>query len=406
MALAILCIAGLWRYMEYHRMQNPNRTHPPMEITASPRTFCIGRTLVDLPQGLYPDDPAIAPLIRSSAILDGVRIEARPNVALEEFNAIVANRWAEVQTYTHNANTNPYVKPSQRQQVRDNGWILAFNHEEIKSNVRYIGNGQNTFEIKIYYDAEGYFWDKGTMFTMADSGVQIVEEMTDLMQRSRFNKADEVPQETGICLNGGFIQIYYMSKTESYSWRLELPAFNLSFAEEGRAAEKSMLENEFKEISPTYSEKDDYSALTGTAHRAAKRPDDPLPGEEVILTSTTYNTDARPREYASEVAALWDYQGRPKPDPKPALGATLGFKHKSTHTPGTLGDYPMPTPGSSYPTKEEFFALWDAIIGSIRFYPGALTPAPEQTKPEPPPLPSARQIQQDQRALDDFLRNG
>ena len=405
LALAILCIAGVWRYMEYHRMQNPNRTHPPMEITANPRTFCIGRTLIDLPQGLYPDDPAIASLIQSSATLDGVRIEARPNVALEEFNAIVASRWAEAQAYTHNANRNPYVKPSQRQQVKENGWILAFNHREIRSNVR-EENGVLVHDKRIYYDAEGYLWDKGTMFTMKDSGVRVSEKITDLIQRSRFHNVAETPTEAGVCFNGGFIQTYCSNRAEDYSWQLELPAFSLLLKMGTDIRETPLLERNAQRISPTHSSSDDYTTHKGMTQRAAQRPDDALPAEEIVWTTTTYNNHDHPKKYTSGVLALWEFNGRPKPDPKPYVVAEYRMAYESTERPNNLGDYPNQTANSTYPSKEEFFALWDAIMSTIRFYPGALTPAPEQQKPEPPPMPSARQIQQDQRALDDFLRNG
>jgi len=382
----------------------PNRNHPPMDITNNPQTYCIGRVLVDLPQSLSLSHPEVAKTISSNLDLSGIKITTRTNVSKAEFQRLVEARWKEVQGYTRNSNNKPYAQPSSRQNIRTNSVLLAFRHEMIRSNARWV-NGQREFDNLIVNDAEGYFWDNGTMFIVKDGGYDTVNErLADTLSRMSYMKPGDIPDEPGICVNGGFIAGHYRRTSESYLWSVTLPrGLRLSLYTGTDVREKPML-TQFRGLPRTHLEDPDmiYGAQQyRAAHRTA---DTHLPADEMIngVTKGDEEPGARP-EYETSISGRWEYMGQKPPNAAPFVRAEMSLVPiKTTYRPAELGGYPPQTRGSIHPTQEEFMAVWDLVMGSIRFYPGALDRAAEP--PKPVSLgPDAQQRAADDKGLDDFL---
>jgi len=79
----------------------------------------------------------------------------------------------------------------------------------------------------------------------------------------------------------------------------------------------------------------------------------------------------------------------------------MGSTFRTSSKPLSLGAFPEAQDTPDGPTEAEFFEVWDAVVASVRFRPGALTLPP--LKPAPAPPISREQAEADQRALDDFI---
>jgi len=382
----------------------PDRSHPPMDITNNPQTYCIGRVLVDLPQSLSLSRPEVAKTISSSLDLGRMQITTRTNVSKAEFQRLVEARWKEVQSYRKDSFGDAYVQPSQRQNVRTNGVLMAFRHEMIRSNARWV-NGQREFDNVMVNDAEGYFWDNGTMFIVKDGTYDTVNErIVDVLSRMSYIKMGDIPDEPGICIDGGFIVSHYRRTSERYIWSVTLPrGLRLTIQSGTDVREKPMLE-QFRGLPRANLEDSDMIYGTQQYRAAHRTADTHLPADEMIngVTKGDEEPGSRP-EYETSVSGRWEYMGQKPPNAAPFVRAEMSLVPiKTTYRPAELGGYPPQTQGSIHPTQEEFMAVWDLVMGSIRFYPGALNRVPEP--PKPVSLgPDAQQRAADHRALDDFL---
>ena len=375
-----------------------------MDITNNPQTYCIGRVLVDLPQSLSLSRPEVAKTISSSLDLGRMQITTRTNISKAEFQRLVEARWKEVQSYTRNSNNKPYAQPSSRQNIRTNGVLFAFNHEMIESNVR-RENGRTVFDNVIVNDAEGYFWDNGTMFIVKDGTYSKTnDKVADILSRMSYMKPGDIPDEPGICVNGGFIAHQYLKTSERYIWSVTLPrGLRLTIQSGTDVREKPMLE-QFRGLPRANLEDDDMIYGTQQYRAAHRTTDTHLPADEMIngVTKGDEEPGSRP-EYETSISGRWEYMGQKLPNAAPFVRAEMSLVPiKTTYRPAELGGYPPQTQGSIHPTQEEFMAVWDLVMGSIRFYPGALNRAPEP--PKPVSLgPDAQQRAADHKALDDFL---
>lgn len=380
----------------------PDRSHPPMEITNNPQTYCIGRVLIDLPQSLSLNSPDVAASISGNLKLDGMRITTRTNVSKAEFEQLVNARWKEVQSYK-TPSGKPYAQPSARHNIRTNGVLLAFKHRMIRSNARWV-NGQREFDNLMVNEAEGYFWDNGTMFVVKDGGYDNVnEKIANVLSQMSHMRLGDIPDEPGICVNGGFIALHYRSMTESYLWSATLPrGLSVSFYSGTDVREKPML-SLFSGLPRANLENS--SMVYGTRqYRAAHRSDGHLPADEIIngVTKGYEEPGSRP-SYKTSIEGRWEYMGQRPPNAAPFVRVEMELGPiKTDHRPADMGGFPAKTENAIHPTQEEFMAVWDMIMGSIRFYPGALNNAPkppDRTRPGP----SAQQITSDKQVLDDFL---
>jgi len=212
-----------------------------------------------------------------------------------------------------------------------------------------------------------------------------------------------IPDEPGICVNGGFIAGNYRRTSESYLWSVTLPrGLRLSFYTGTDVREKPMLE-QFRSL-PRATLEDDEMVYGTQQYRAVHRTDGHLAADEMIngVTKGDEEPGSRPK-YETSVSGRWEYMGEKPPNAAPFVRAEMSLEPiKTTYRPAVLGAYPPQSENSIHSTKEEFLAVWDLVMGSIRFYPGALNRAPQP--PKPVSLgPDAQQRAAEHKTLDDFL---
>jgi len=381
-----------------------------MDITQDPRPLCIGRFTVDIPYALHPANLEAKATVTTKIEYSGVEIIIRHNVTLEEFNQTVEQRWKELSELKPAVYEDPYVQPSSRTQMGENAWILAFKHHEFESNARWEGE-KRVYDIKVGHEAEGYLWNQETMFIIKDrSHLWENDDIKNIMSRLKLLAMSDTPTELGLCLNGALIESFYAERSESIIWSIDYPSglvmvfITASYAEEGGFM-LERIRDHFGIGTYPHMLKEEGDKMSYTTYRAAHR-EDHLPADEIIYACTFDYSDGKYQSYKTEVSARWEFPGEGRPATKPHIRFDMGFDIETDRTPAKQGVYPEPVGGETHPTEKEFFALWDAIAGSIRFEGNALTPKPEPAKPEPPPMPNAQQVSRDKNILDDFLRNG
>lgn len=387
----------------------PDRSHPPMEITNNPTTYCIGRILIDLPENLQLGSPEVQKMLSGSVTLGRITLSTQINVSLEEYERLVNKRWGEIKAYTHRSAGSPYERPSIQNQIRKNGILFGYHYRLLPGDSQYNRNGQLIREPdEMVHSAEGYYWENGTLFIMKSDDVYKDRALpiVNLMSALRYRTVTEVPRETGICLNGGFVEAYYRANVERFFWSAKLPqGLEMGIFISTGGAEKSQLQ-QFGGLM-THNPDDPDMVIGGKKLRVAKRPNDHLTAEELVTVAITgYDEVGEPVRFKTVVNGTWEFIGEKPPQAKPYVRVELGIAPIMINSrPQDLSAYPSSQLGS-FPSQSEFMALWDAVMSTIRFYPSALTPKPEPQKPEPPPIPNARQISRDKQMLDDFLKNG
>ena len=143
-------------------------------------------------------------------------------------------------------------------------------------------------------------------------------------------------------------------------------------------------------------------------------------GEEIVQSISSGNPDDSPPKWENEIVARWEVVGDLYEDSRtyvyngeaytpqiyyPDIVFQMTVTTPTDFKPQDPGAYPPVDSGGPSPTQEAFFAVWDAMVDSIRPYPGAFDPAPQQQPNETKPGPSTEQISSDKQVLDDFLGN-
>ena len=147
-------------------------------------TFCLGRFLIDMPQG--------ARLHGAGYKYDFAQIEKPKAMSLEQFNKVVNEREAQLKAVKHR------VEPSLlRQTVRPNASsrILVFWEQDFTS---------------AGVEIEGYRWIDGTRFLVTDEAdtekqALAVERMEQIVSGLRPRTVSDIPTDPGYCFEGGFI---------------------------------------------------------------------------------------------------------------------------------------------------------------------------------------------------------
>lgn len=351
------------------------------ETDKSVAPLCIGRVIVDLPKRFHISNPQAAPYIMNEVALDSVGVSTQVNVSLEEFNQIVTDRWAEIQTYTHDEDNIPYTRQAERNQFHDNGWMLSFKHKIIDYSVR-EPDGSYIVEKKPYYLVEAYYWDNGTMFKAQSTGISPEQRVQHVINAARYLAIGEIPQEPGVCLHGGFIAAPYLSMSESVTWELQLPDNGLALRiEAGYLKPKSETLKDYAIEIQNMGYVEDFHVETLRQNHLTKNGE---ADELVYVTQLTDNwVDGKPQILDSKVRAMWELSGHKGPNPQPYVHVELGFSTTDARYFNPSSIYPELKNDSQYPTEKEFFVLWDTIISSVHFYPQALASALEQLRPNP-----------------------
>ncbi|MDF3841636.1 T6SS immunity protein Tli4 family protein, partial [Pseudomonas citronellolis] len=376
------------------RLAHPDRSHEMTALTQNMRTHCVGRLLIDLPEGSTWKPDA------SGATIGGIKLAVETDIRQERFKERVEKRWREVEAIKLDNYRKRYVRPSERHDPTANSAVFLYEFEYIDG-----PNLQGVWSKDLFYQVEGYYWADGTLFKLGPA-LNGQEKIAALLPRLYARKADEIPFSPGLCLNGGFVRGYYdLGESEEVSWGFSLPR-NMGIAVRHTkvstpATSLFQRERESRDEAAAY-----LSALltpeeTFKEHlfRQATRQVGELRGEELIVGSVE---DTGVDKYVTSIDGIWEYTGKGAPSFQPQIKLILDTpSFLTTYIPSPAGGFPKWEDTPDGPTEAEFFEVWDAVVASVRFRPGALTPPP--LKPDPAPPISREQAEADQRFLDDFI---
>ena len=392
-ATAMLLGACAYGWRQW-RLAHPDRSHEMTALTQNMRTHCVGRLLIDLPEGSTWKPDA------SGATIGGIKLAVETDIRQERFKERVEKRWREVEAIKLDNYRKRYVRPSERHDPTANAAVFLYEFEYIDG-----PNLQGVWSKDLFYQVEGYYWADGTLFKLGPA-LNGQEKIAALLPRLYARKADEIPFSPGLCLNGGFVRGYYdLGESEEVSWGFSLPR-NMGIAVRHTkvstpATSLFQRERESRDEAAAY-----LSALltpeeTFKEHlfRQATRQVGELRGEELIVGSVE---DTGVDKYVTSIDGIWEYTGKGAPSFQPQIKLILDTpSFLTTYIPSPAGGFPKWEDTPDGPTEAEFFEVWDAVVASVRFRPGALTPPP--LKPDPAPPISREQAEADQRVLDEFI---
>ncbi|WAB90555.1 T6SS immunity protein Tli4 family protein [Pseudomonas citronellolis] len=363
-------------------------------LTQNMRTHCVGRLLIDLPE-----DSTWGPNA-SGATIGGIKLAVETDMSHEQFKDYIEQRWQEIEA--KKSSSKRYVqRPAERTSPLGDSAVFTYGFRRVEG-----PDVDGVYRNNIFHDAEGYYWNAGTLFKLGPA-LNGTQDIANLLPRLHARKPDETPLQPGLCLNGAFVSGYYdFNESEQVSWSFSLPR-NIGITirhTKVSAPATSLLQRELE----SRGEAEAYIAAflkpgdTFEEHlfRKAMRQVGELSGEELVAGSVE-NTGID--KYETFIGANWGFPGQGSPSLLPKIELNSGTpRFLTTYIPSPAGGFPRPEDTPDGPTEAEFFEVWDAVVGSIRFRPDALISSP----PPPPsaPLPiSRKQAEEDQRALDDFI---
>ncbi|MFA2535025.1 T6SS immunity protein Tli4 family protein [Pseudomonas chlororaphis] len=374
------------------------------ELTQNMRTYCVGRLLIDLPEGTTWEPQA------SAVQLGDLSLSVTTGVSQQQYSDLVEQRWKEIETLK-NDSVRYVRRPPQRSAPLDNSTVFTYGFQQVEG---YDLDG--VWRDKVVHDAEGYFWRDGTLFKM---GPQLngTEKITKLFPHLHARAIDEIPSSPGLCLSGAFVDGYYdlaPGEQEEVSWSFALPR-NLGVVVRhalvwtpGQSMLEKRRESDMEVAGFVARILTEPGVVAGRQeYRAAKRIIGELSGEEYVVGGTE---GEGPQEFKTNIGGEWDFVGRGAPTPLPGINIAMDTTYLTSRKPPSLGGFPDPEDVTGGPTKAEFFEIWDAMIDSLRFRPGALTPPPAGGKPlnspsGPGPVTSIHSGKSgtDDYALEEFL---
>ena len=389
LALLGACAYG-WRQW---RLAHPDRSHVMTALTQNMRTHCVGRLLIDLPEGSTWKPDA------SGATIGGIHLAVETDISHERFKDYVEQRWQEIEA--KKSSSKRYVqRTAERSSPLSNSTVFTYGFRRVEG-----PDVDGVYRKNIFHDAEGYYWIDGALFKLGPT-LNGEEKIAELLPRLRARKADEVPSSPGLCLNGAFVMGYYdLAESEQITGNFNLP-YDL-----GLRIEHTLVHEPagslFQRDKESLGEAAAYMAATMSTDdfyddhkfRWAKLRAGELDGEEGVVGAIQ---GTKSTGYETSIGGVWEYPGLGKPSPRPMVNIKLNVPDiRTTYIPSPAGGFPKPQDVSQGPTEAEFFEVWDAVVASVRFRPGALTPPP--LKPDPAPPISREQAEADQRFLDDFI---
>lgn len=398
------------------------------DLTHDMRTLCIGRLMIDIPARYYPVPSQNTVKVQSSFSLFNKSVSLEYPVTLDEYNQTVEARWQEINKDARNFHDlSIYKRPPEKLSPRPNGYILAYGFDETYG-TKWVDGELIKVDVAIANDAIGYYWIDGSMFTIKSPGSSLATRgITDIINHLSSYDWSKEPTETGICLYQGFFEKYYAPGFEQVTLSIEFTdQFGFSLITKMGEGRNPNYPTELLRIGeelrskPEGTQEDDFGRLyVYRVYRAADYKSPYFNGEEIVRSISSGVSGNDSRGWANEMLARWEVVGELYEDNKtyisidgtpytpkinyPDILFQMSVKTQTNFKPQEPGYPPVSNDGMQIPTEEEFFAVWDAMVNSIRFYPGALTPAPQQRPIEFRPGPSAQQITSDKQALDDFL---
>lgn len=388
--IALVACAWGWHYW---RQTYSEPAYTMTSLTKDMKTLCIGRILMDVPSGTTWEPKA------SWARIGGASISSRTGVDRAQFEALVESRWRELQDLKTDSGEIP-LRVAERVSPGLDRVVFSYGFERI--------DGPDAFGVhgsRIFYDAHGFQWIDGTLVEFSPQ-LHGKEAIIDLMGRTRARRGDEFPNQPGLCLDGVFIAGYYaQAHTESTAWLLELPRglrARIEVTQVGAPA-KSYFERDRESlvawadfIANAVKPGETYA---GHHYRKRQRDVGGLVGDEEVSGEVE---GSEKFGYSTDIGGLWEYPGDGPAALAPQIRITMGTpRFKTTYVPTPAGGFPRPEDTPDGPFAEEFFETWDAMIGSVRLRPVALTKAPRAEAPASRISPE--QAERDRQRLDAFI---
>lgn len=320
------------------------------------QTYCVGRLLVDLPKQAtfsWTQDIGEAKISRLDA---PIQVGASPLKADQAFWAMVEKRKQELQSLPHQSGKG---RLGEYRRIDDKIVMFLFRGDQFQDDI---------------YDAESYLWLDHWGYQMVtgahfdQEAREIVPTLADIFHH--FTPIDNrtPPKQAGFCIDGALVTgevgrisagpTLYMTGMKGVSISVNAlenvppladPAFNSAYG---------YLENEEREIRQTRESVPAWSSDPSapkefTVLRKREHTLNGLPGQEVIYRKVFNNGK---REYQFMWRDSAPQNGRM---PKGVIQISFDDQPDSNQPP-----YPPPP-------EDQMFALWDAVLNSVRPRPGA-----------------------------------
>jgi hypothetical protein len=310
-------------------------------------TFCIGRFLIDVPEGSQPSG--------GNYKYDFISIEPVKQKPIDEFEKEVATREEQLRVAKNNRTKQSMLVQSVR--PAENTRILA--SWEVAA---------STAQIKV----SGYRWLDGSRFLLEDTVDDDkknagIDSMREALSRLRSRGEGEMPSEPGFCFAGGFVA--------NPKWRNEEAAIDIDIAGHPDAFVSVWIYPlaSHKKDKPLLERMGGLSQALGnlaTAVRVLRKGDrqiGPYKGQE-HLASAPNSGGMRGHAF------VWETQGEGTLD-MPAIKIELTTGHQDSKG----------NPQQTTLTDQQAIKLWDDILNSFRLRPtgGQLKTGAADSAPQP-----------------------
>ncbi|MDR2925213.1 MAG: hypothetical protein LBU76_04595 [Azoarcus sp.] len=355
---ALLALWGAGKLFGLYQIHFPNRSHPMIPLLQDMQTFCVGSYLIDLPRGsvILSMKTDINMGQRSAEFL--VNSELYPCRSRSDFQHWGDTRWAAIQAMKPEGNM-VFDQPPQRTEPVPDGVVMTFKHHT--ADLGHWPDG--TSGPQPFYDIEGYLWRGGTLYVFGDRGNN-KEGVTEAMKALQPRRDDEIPIGAGFCGGRSFfpgrpdaddyVEFVFRLPTETDTeFRIDMPTGRSPHPDMARYVSDDV---KFKKL------------------REASRTQAGLEGSEWMEYSWIRSADWDRAELSADWFGHLSTSTTTRPDNGfPGVELKLDAYSKTDDEgapPPKLGKMIVPEGGTAM-SIEEFTALWDAIVSSLRPRPGA-----------------------------------
>jgi len=328
-----------------YRVHFPNREHAMISPLQDMRTFCVGRYQIDLPRGSV--------LYRAISAAGGAahaRFSAEQPVPRYRFENTVYQRWLEIQKLKVDELGKPFTQPAERIEVVPDGVLFAFNHSSIYAREWPDGSKGTQF----FYETEGYLWRNETLFRFTDAPVK--DRPIAAMRRLQPQSNTDIPNAQGFCTGHSFFP-GAPEDGESTDFAFHLPTNPPAEFRIGTMGGGFVKQN------PSMFDMPD---LKMSFVRDTHRDIADLAGDEWIY----FDASRRGHIYTYGLGAYWHRPEGESMSRQPSINVEMNIDIKDESSSSFQSDFPSKKAEGDI-GKEEFLALWDGILKTLRPRPGA-----------------------------------
>lgn len=352
---AVLFFLSLWlvyQVLHYYRITHPNRNHAMIKSLRNMQPFCVGRFLINLPEGTT---------VRvNRASVEGAEFSAEAPVSHSKFELLMEKRWAEIEAIKVDDNGKPFIQVSKRIEPRKDAVIFNYQHVMIRS--ADIETGADV--ERHLHKTEAYFWQDNTLYSFTSDPAD--DAVLKTIQALHKHNNSQTPSGPGFCGPDSFFVGGAKPESLSIAFRLPTqPPIDLYLdTSTYYSAETGQLQVPPRPKLSDY-ENENFKGMT---LRDAPRTVSGLAGKEWIEGTTQKRGDDA---YETNIDATWFYPGEMASSGKPAIEARYGITYKTTSPPSPWGSFPKTNTLDGI-SEETFMTYWDTILGTLRLRPGAL----------------------------------